>query len=439
MERCEKDDIWSLMSPDECPKLNLVYGDEFKQLYESYEQAGKFRKQIKARDLLIKIMDVQIETGGPYMCYKDAANKKNNQKNLGTIESSNLCAEIMEYSSKDETAVCNLASINLTKFADAEKKTFDFEGLRKVAYVAACNLDRVIDSSTYPCPEASKSNSLNRPIGLGVQGIANVLYIMKLPFESQEARDLNNEIFETIYYGAIEASANRAAILGSYSSFEGSPFSEGKLQFDLWEPNFVSSRWDWNKLKEKVKKGMRNSLLTAVMPTASTSQILGNYECIEPPNSKVYVRQTSAGKFIIINKYLVQDLEQINLWDENMSKKIMYYDGSIQDIPEIPKEIKALYKTVWELPQNVLVNLSVDRGRFIDQSQSLNIYMATPDKARLYRCHMYGWKKGLKTGMYYFRSKPATNAIKFGLGTKFIEKEEQNQSNNEDQCEMCSG
>jgi ribonucleoside-diphosphate reductase alpha chain len=432
MERCDKDEMWSLMSPDECPNLNLVYGDEFNTKYMEYESKGKFRKQIKARDLLTRIMEVQIETGVPYMCYKDAANRKSNQQNIGTIESSNLCSEIIEYSSKDETAVCNLASINLTKFVkvDDNKSYFDFDGLRKVAYTAACNLDRVIDSNSYPSPQAKVSNFNNRPIGLGVQGLSDVLFLMKITFDSQEAKELNNTIFETIYYGAVEASTDRASLYGSYSSFKGSPTSEGKLQFDLWNENFESKMWDWNKLKEKVKKGMRNSLLTAIMPTASTSQILGNYECIEPQHSNIYVRKTIAGKFIVINKYLVDDLMKVNLWNEDMKDKIIFYDGSVQNIEEIPNNIKKLYKTVWEIPQKSIVDLSVDRGKFIDQSQSLNIFMATPDASRLYSCHMYGWKKGLKTGMYYLRSKPATNPIKFNLGTKFKESEEE--------CLMCS-
>jgi ribonucleoside-diphosphate reductase alpha chain len=453
MERVEKKQLWSLMSPDECPGLNKVYGEEFNKLYKQYESEGKFRKQVNAVDLFRRIMEVQIETGVPYLCLKDSTNMKSNQKNIGVIESMNLCSEIAEYSSADEYGTCNLCSINLTKFV--EGNYFDFEGLRKIAYLATENLDRVIDVNFYPCPETERSNSRHRPIGLGVQGLADVFFLLKLPFDSVEAQILNNKIFETIYYGAVEASADRAQKLGSYSTFEGSPFSQGQLQFDLWgikpddtvgalSTDELKGRfklanlpsWDWNTLKLKVVKGMRNSLLTAVMPTASTSQILGNYECIEPQHSNIYVRKTMAGRFIVINKYLITELSKLGLWNENMKDQIIYYDGSVQQIETIPKEIKEIYKTVWEIKQKVIVDLAADRGKFVDQSQSMNIFMAEPDFSRLYSCHMYSFKKGLKTLQYYLRSRPATGGIKFNLGTfKPPSKEEKEE---ETECTMCS-
>lgn len=447
MERVEKRQQWSLMSPDECPGLNLVYGDAYKELYEKYESKGKFRKQVNAADLFKRIMEVQIETGTPYMLYKDSVNHKSNQKHSGVIESSNLCSEICEISNKEQIAVCNLSSINLTKFV--EGTYFDFEGLRKVAYLATQNLDRVIDVNFYPCVEAKTSNNLHRPIGLGVQGLADVFFLLKLPFDSPEARILNEKIFETIYYGAVEASADRAKNLGSYPTFEGSPFSQGNLQFDLWnkpvddtvgslnqkqlETRFKLKlpSWDWDTLKLKVKQGMRNSLLTAVMPTASTSQILGNYECIEPQNNNIYVRKTLAGKFIVINKYLINELVKLSLWNEETKNSIIYYNGSIQKINKIPDDIKEVYKTVWEIKQKTIIDLAADRGKFVDQSQSMNIFMAEPDFNRLYSCHMYSFKQGLKTGMYYLRSRPAVDSIKFNLGDFKPDTEEQ-------ECTMCS-
>ena len=426
MERVKNDELWSLMCPSESPNLSEVYGEEFNTLYTKYEKENKFRRQIPARELFEKIMDMQIETGSPYMCYKDSVNRKTNHSNLGIIKSSNLCSEIMEYSSSDEYAVCNLASISLTKFV-LNDNTFDFETLRKVASIATKNLDIVIDISTYPTPETLKSNSNHRPIGLGVQGLADVFYKLKMPFESDEAKQLNTKIFETIYYGSVSASIELAEKKGCYSTFEGSPFSKGLLQFDLWDSN-KNLMYDWSDIKKKIRHGIRNSLLTTVMPTASTSQILGNYECIEPPNSNIYNRTTNAGKFLVINKYLVDDLVKLGLWNEAMKDKIIYFEGSIQNIDEIPQNVKNLYKTVWEISQKALIDLSIGRGPFIDQSQSLNLFIAKPDHKKLFNCHLYGWKNGLKTGMYYLRTRAGTEPVKIGLGTQFVEQE----------CTVCS-
>jgi ribonucleoside-diphosphate reductase alpha chain len=431
MERVRDDKMWSLMCPHKCPRLSLVYGDEFKELYESYEKDKNYNSQISARELFKKIMESQIETGVPYMCYKDAGNRKSNQKNIGTIQSSNLCSEIFQYSDNTEYSVCNLASLNLSKFV--ENGSYNFEKLRQVAYRATVNLDKVIDITEYPTPETKKSNLAHRPIGLGVQGLADVFYKMKYSFDSYDAQKLNLQIFETIYYGAVSASADLAEKKGSYSTFEGSDFSKGLLQFDMWNCE-KPTMWNWDELKKRVKKGMRNSLLTTIMPTASTSQILGNYECIEPPQSNIFLRRTLAGQFTIMNKYLVDDLEKLGLWNEDMKDKIIYNNGSIQDINEIPENIKNLYKTVWELSQRFLIDLSIDRGRFIDQSQSLNLFIDKPDFSRLYNCHMHGWKNGLKTGMYYLRTKPAVNAIKYSLGNKFIKQEVKEN----EECLVCS-
>jgi len=436
MERVRDNGLWSLMCPFECPGLSDTFGDEFVKLYESYEREGKYRKQVNARDLFKQIMESQIETGVPYICYKDSVNRKSNQKNLGVIKSSNLCSEIMEYSSNSEYAVCNLASINLKKFVENNK--YNFEKLRQVSYEIVQNLDRVIDLTNYPTVETEKSNSRNRPIGLGVQGLADVFYLLKIPFDSTEALQLNEKIFESIYYGAVESSCDLATELGSYSTFQGSYFSEGKLQLDLWDnsPNVMPDdypKYDWSSLRQRATKGMRNSLLTAIMPTASTSQIMGNYECIEPPTSNIFIRKTLAGHFTIINKYLVEDLDKLGLWNEDMKDKIIFYDGSIQKILEIPESVRNIYKTVWEIPQKVLIDLAADRSKFIDQSQSLNLFLDKPDFQRLYNCHMYGWKKGLKTGMYYLRTKPAVSPIKFSLGTKFI-----SDNKEENECLVCS-
>ena len=452
LERVEKGLEWSLMSPDECPGLNKVYGKEFNQLYEKYEAEGKYREKIKAIDLMKRINEVQIETGVPYMLFKDASNKKSNQKNVGVIESSNLCAEIIEVSSPTETAVCNLASINLTKFV--VENYFDFTALEKVAYTAVTNLDRVIDNNKYPCKEAEFSNEKNRPVGLGIQGLADVFFLLKISFGSKEASLINKKIFETIYYGAVAASADRAEKYGSYSTFEGSPFSQGQLQFDLWgvkpddsvgalsieELNIRKKfpylpTFDWDSLKLKVKKGMRNSLLTALMPTASTASILGNYECFEPQISNIYVRSTSAGSFTVINKYLVNDLCKLNLWNVKMKDQIIRDDGSIQKIAEIPENIKNIYKTAWEIGPGHIIDLSADRGIYIDQSQSLNIFIEKPDRRKLKQCHLHAWKRGLKTGMYYLRSRPAAMAMKPSLGTQFIENK---QPQEQTECEMCS-
>ena len=636
MERVKNNEQWSLMCPHQCKGLSDAYGDEFKKLYEHYEEQKMYRKQVSARDLFKQIMESQIETGVPYMCYKDSVNKKSNQVNLGTIKSSNLCvapetliltdrgyfpikslndqfvnvwngkqfstvkvqktnsfaelmkvefsngsilectpyhkfylksgleiqardlvigfematctfpvlncsvvqtlnfissylrtndnvfeskkledllyiknqlntiscdgtifefkdrfelvlnsyscaklrghgltinkefndtlkvvdivytsrhdetycvneplehkvvfngiltgncSEIMEYSSSNEYAVCNLASLNLKKFVINGE--FDMNLLNDVTYEAVKNLDRVIDLTNYPTKETKSSNFKNRPIGLGVQGLADVFYLLKMPFESEKARELNSYIFETIYYSSLRASIDLAKEQGSYDSFVGSYFSQGKVQLDLWD-TCPTLHYDWDKIREDVKQGVRNSLLTAIMPTASTSQILGNFECIEPPSSNIYLRKTLAGHFTVINKYLVNDLLELGLWNEDMKDKIIYYEGSIQNIDEIPTDIKKLYKTVWEIPQKTLIDLAADRSRFIDQSQSLNLFLDKPDFQKLYNFHMYGWKQGLKTGMYYLRTKPAVNPIKFSLGTKFLKKEE------EEECLVCS-
>lgn len=461
MERVEKDEMWSLMCPDMCPNLQDTYGEDFKKLYNEYEEdPNKIIKRVKARDIWNAILTSQIETGVPYMCYKDAVNRKSNQKNIGTIKSSNLCAEIMEYSDKDEYAVCNLASLNLTKcvkFID-DNPYFDFDELYETSRRATRYLDNVIDINYYPVDETNISNSKNRPIGLGVQGLADVFFQMKYAFESIEAKQLNKMIFETIYHASLTESMELAKIRGAYDTFEGSPASKGILQMDLWlnevnEVNKVNEaseatefksncNLDWNILKEDIKTfGLRNSLTTAIMPTASTSQILGNYECIEPMNSNVYSRRTLAGNFIVMNKYLVKDLQKINLWDDKMKDEIIKNNGSIQEITSIPDKLKDIYKTVWEIKQRSVVDLAIDRGLFVDQSQSLNIFMATPSYKKLTSCHMYTWKQGLKTGMYYLRSKPAVNAIKFTLSSSESNNSlsEESDSSSENQCDVCSG
>jgi ribonucleoside-diphosphate reductase alpha chain len=417
MERVEKNTLWTLFCPSEAPGLSDVHGDEFRALYLKYEAEGRGRKQIEAQKLWFKVLDSQIETGTPYLLYKDAANKKSNQKNLGTIKSSNLCVEIIEYSSPDETAVCNLASIGLPMYVDAKKRAFDYEKLKEVVKVAIRNLNRVIDINFYPTPETSNSNMRHRPVGLGVQGLADVFALMRLSWESEKTADLNQRIFEHIYYAAVESSCEIAEKEGTYSTYEGSPISKGQFQYDLWGVKPLTEKdgtLDWALLKEKVvKHGVRNSLLIAPMPTASTSQILGFNECIEPFTSNIYTRRTLAGEFIVINKHLMKDLEKLGVWNETMKQQIIVRNGSVQGIEQIPDAIQALYKTSWEIKQKVLIDMAVARGAFICQSQSLNLFVADPNYAKLTSMHFYTWKQGLKTGLYYLRTRAPVMAQKF--------------------------
>ena len=419
MERVEQNGDWSFFCPNECPGLQDAYGEEFKQLYESYEAQGLARETVPARTVWDKVVEAQIETGTPYMLYKDSANMKSNQKNLGTIRSSNLCTEIMEYTSKDEVAVCNLASIALPRFVNHETKQFDFQKLYDVTYHVTGNLNRVIDVNYYPVEEARNSNMRHRPIGLGVQGLADTFAMLGMYFESDEAKALNKEIFETIYFASCTASKDAAIVEGPYSSFKGSPASEGILQFDLWGMNEHSGRWDWDSLKsEIVENGMRNSLLLAPMPTASTSQILGNNECFEAFTSNLYVRRTLSGEFVVTNKHLIKDLINLGLWSLEMKDEILRHKGSIQAIAGIPDHIKELYKTTWEIKQKNVIDMAADRGAYIDQSQSMNIHMIDANPAKVTSMHFYGWKKGLKTGMYYLRTKAAADAIQFTVEQK---------------------
>ncbi len=419
MERVEQNADWSFFCPNECPGLQDAYGEEFKALFEKYEAAGLARETLPARTVWDKVVESQIETGTPYMLYKDAANEKSNQKNLGTIRSSNLCTEIMEYTAKDEVAVCNLASIALNKYVDVENNTFNHSLLYDVTYHATGNLNRVIDVNYYPVPEARNSNMRHRPIGLGVQGLADTFALLKMPFESPEARKLNKEIFETIYFAACTASKDAAIAEGAYSTFQGSPASRGELQFDLWGMNDHSGRWDWTTLKgEIIEHGMRNSLLLAPMPTASTSQILGNNECFEAFTSNLYVRRTLSGEFIVLNKHLVRDLIELDLWSLGIKDEILRHKGSIQAIEGIPDHIKDLYKTTWEIKQRHVLDMAADRGAYVDQSQSMNIHMVDANPAKVTSMHFYGWKQGLKTGMYYLRTKAAADAIQFTVEAK---------------------
>jgi len=432
MKRVEVDGNWSLFSPDQVPGLIDAYDSPdkkaFTELFEKYEAEGKALKTIKARELWEKILDSQVETGTPYMLYKDACNYKSNQKNLGTIKSSNLCTEIIEYTDKNETAVCNLASIALPKYVlipsgkvrekDKKLRKYDFKFLFDVVYQATVNLNQVIDVNYYPTPETKASNLKHRPIGLGVQGLADTFVMMGLPFESEEARRLNKDIFETIYFAALTASKDLAKKYGSYASFEGSPASQGSLQYDLWglTENDLSGMWDFAALKEEIKEfGLRNSLLVAPMPTASTAQILGNNECFEPFTTNLYKRNTLSGEYAVINKHLVEDLVNLGIWNDNVRLKLFNENGSVQNIPEIPTDIKEVYKTVWEMKGKSILEMARDRSYFIDQSQSLNMFMAEPTASKLSSAHMYGWKLGLKTGMYYLRVKPKAQALK-GLG-----------------------
>ncbi|MFT5858208.1 MAG: ribonucleoside-diphosphate reductase alpha subunit [Flavobacteriaceae bacterium] len=419
MKRVKENGDWTLMCPHECKGLSDTHGAEFEALYTKYENEGKGRKTIKAQDLWFKILESQIETGTPYMLYKDAANSKSNQQNLGTIKSSNLCTEIIEYTAPDEVAVCNLASLALPKYV-AEDKTFDHDKLFDVTYEATLNLNKIIDGNFYPVEEARNSNMRHRPIGLGVQGLADTFITMGLPFESPEARKLNSEIFETIYYASMTASKDLAKKDGPYESIKGSPVSKGIFQFDMWNVT-PSSRWEWDVLKEEVKEhGVRNSLLVAPMPTASTAQILGNNECFEPYTSNIYTRRVLSGEFIIVNKHLLKDLVKEGLWNGTMRQKIMAANGSVQNIKEVPQRLKDLYKTAWEISQKAIIDLASDRGAFICQSQSLNIFMENANFGKLTSMHFYGWEKGLKTGMYYLRTKAATDAIKFTIDKEAI-------------------
>ncbi|KAF4983002.1 hypothetical protein FDECE_17403 [Fusarium decemcellulare] len=413
MKRVEKNGDWTLMCPNECPGLADCYGDEFEALYEKYEQASKGRKTIKAQKLWYAILEAQTETGNPFMLYKDHCNRKSNQKNLGTIRSSNLCTEIIEYCAPDEVAVCNLASLALPSYINYDEACYDFEKLHKVTQVVVRNLNRIIDVNHYPVPEARNSNMRHRPIGVGVQGLADAFLALRMPFESPEARELNKQIFETIYHAALTASVQLAKEEGPYSTFKGSPASEGILQFDMWNVK-PSDLWDWETLREQVKEhGIRNSLLLAPMPTASTSQILGNNECFEPYTSNIYQRRVLAGEFQVVNPWLLKDLVDMGLWSDAMKNRIIAENGSIQNIPNIPAEVKALYKTVWEISQRQVVQMAADRGAFIDQSQSLNIHMKDPTMGKITSMHFTGWKLGLKTGMYYLRTQAAAAPIQF--------------------------
>jgi ribonucleoside-diphosphate reductase alpha subunit len=423
MKRVEENGQWSLMCPDECPGLFDSYGEEFERLYEGYEKKGKARRVVTAQSLWFAILESQIESGTPYMLYKDACNRKSNQKNLGTIRGSNLCTEIIEYTSPDEVAVCNLASVALNSFVKRDEATgttsYDFKSLYDIVRQMTRNLNRVIDINYYPIPEAKKSNTRHRPIGLGVQGLADTFFMLRYPFESPQAAKLNTDIFETIYFAACTESCELAKREGPYETYKGSPASEGLLQFDLWNVKPSSGLWDWAALKADIAKhGLRNSLLVAPMPTASTAQILGNTECFEPISSNIYSRSTLAGSFTMINSYLVEDLRKLGLWTPEMKNAIIGNAGSVQAIPSVPAELKELYKTVWEIRQRAIIDMSADRGAFIDQSQSLNVHMADPTFAKVTSLHFHAWKRGLKTGMYYLRTRPAADAIKFTVEQK---------------------
>jgi len=426
MRRVKDNGVWTLFCPNEAydqetgKGLMDVWGEEFDRMYEQLEADGKGRKTVKAQELWFRILESQMETGTPYMLYKDAANSKSNQQNLGTIHNSNLCTEIIEYTSKDEVAVCNLASIALTAFADGESQTYDFDGLYNVTKVATRNLNKVIDRNYYPVEEARRSNMRHRPIGLGVQGLADAFMILRLPFESEGAKKLNEDIFETLYFAACEASCEIAERLGAYETWEGSPASKGKLQFDLWGRTPKSGRWDWAALKAKIAKhGLRNSLLVAPMPTASTAQILGNNESFEPYTQNLYVRRVLSGEFVQVNKHLLRDLVARGLWTDEMRMQLIAHNGSVQHV-DLPAEIKELYKTVWEIKQRIVLDMAADRGAYIDQSQSLNIHMTDATTAKLSSMHFHGWQLGLKTGMYYLRTKAAVDAVKVTVDVEKI-------------------
>jgi len=460
MKRVETKGTWSLMCPHECPGLSDSYGEEFEKLYEGYEREGKFRRQIPAQKLWYAILESQVETGTPYILYKDSCNKKSNQKNLGVIKCSNLCTEIVEYTAPDEIAVCNLASIAVNKFVTENREeiqmpngeikikksgTFDFNKLKEVAKTVTKNLNKVIDRNFYPCEEARNSNMRHRPIGIGIQGLADAFILMRYPFESEEAADLNRKVFETIYYGALESSCELAERDGTYKTYPGCPVSQGILQYDMWNVT-PSNMWDWAALKEKIAKhGIRNSLLLAPMPTASTAQILGNNESFEPFTSNIYSRRVLSGEFQVVNKHLVKDLTELDLWNDDMKNTLVAHNGSVQNIDEIPSEIKALYKTAWEMKMKTMINMAADRAAFIDQSQSFNIFVGVPNFAKLTAIHFYGWKKGLKTGMYYLRTKPAANAIQFTVDQTKLKNREKNEADiicsidNKEACISCSG
>jgi len=447
MQRVANNEEWSLFCPNEAPGLHNVHSNEFEALYCRYEQEGKARAVISAQKLWHRIIESQIETGTPYMLYKDACNQKSNQQNLGCIKSSNLCTEIIEYTDPDEIAVCNLASLALPKFVNKETNTFEHEKLACVVAVAVRNLNKIIDRNFYPLPEARRSNLRHRPIGLGVQGLADVFLMLRMPFASDEAKKLNREIFETIYFAALSESCRLAEIIGKpYETFAGSPLSEGKLQFDLWnelpesERSGSARRWDWNALRMRIGlAGVRNSLLVAPMPTASTSQILGNNECIEPYTSNAYTRRVLAGEFMVINEHLVRDLIELNLWDEKMRNNIIKNRGSVQNIDEIPADLKALYKTVWEISQRDLIDMAADRGIYIDQSQSFNVHLPQPNYSQLTSLHFYAWKKGLKTGMYYLRSKAGADAIQFTVSSKSKQQQRKEKQTAGEVCTMQDG
>ena len=435
MERVQDGGKWSLFSPDDTKDLPELYGDAFKEAYERYEQEGKAVKTMDAHTLWQRILRSQVETGTPYMLFKDPCNEKSNQKNLGTIKCSNLCTEIVEYTDKDETAVCNLASIALPKFVNPKTKKFNYQSLIDVSRTVTRNLNKVIDRNFYPTEPARKSNMRHRPIGIGVQGLADTYILMDMAFDSEEARELNHKIFEAIYYGSVTESMEEAKKYGAYETFEGSPASKGILQFDMWEPSKYPLNQNWDELKEKVKKhGMRNSLLLAPMPTASTSQILGNNECIEPYTSNMYLRRTLAGEFVVINKHLIKELISLGIWNNETKNAIIRDNGSVQNLT-IPDELKAKYKTVWEMSQKTLIDQAADRGRFVCQSQSLNLFLEDPNTSRISSMHMYAWKQGLKTGMYYLRTRPKARAVQFTVdpvakAACTIE--------NKDECVMCS-
>jgi len=415
MKRVEEGGNWSLFCPDKAKGLSDVYGKEFDELYEKYEQEGLANKTVPAAEIWKAIIKSQSETGTPYMLYKDACNEKSNQKNLGTIKSSNLCVEIIQKSDADETAVCNLASIALPKFVNRETGEFDYEELHRVTKMVTRNLNQVIDKNFYPTDTAKRSNMRHRPIGIGVQGLADVFIMCREPFGSEKSREMNRLIFETMYHGALESTCELAETDGAYQTFQSSPFSKGILQFDMWDEPKLSDRYDWNAMRERVKKGTRNSLLLAPMPTASTSQILGNNECFEPYTQNIYLRRTLAGEFVVVNKHLVDDLKAVGLWSKEMKDLMVKANGSVQNIMDIPDDLKELYKTVWEISQKTIIDMAADRGVFIDQSQSMNLFVESPTLSKLSSMHFYAWKKGLKTGMYYLRSKAKARPIQFSL------------------------
>ena len=441
MKRVENDEDWTLMSEHECPGLSNNYGKAFEKIYNKYEKDVPHLKKIKARVLMSKIIEAQIETGQPYMLYKDQINEKSNQKNIGVIKSSNLCAEIVEYSDKNETAVCNLASIALPNFVDKKTKKYDYKKLYKIAKLATKNLDQVIDINFYPTDKTNISNNLHRPIGLGIQGLSDVFFKLSIPHDSKEAAKINKLIFETIYYGALEASMELSKEKGAYSTYKGSPISEGKLQFDLWNVK-PSDMWDWEVLKEKIKKyGVRNSLTTACMPTASTGIILGNTETFQIQTSNIYKRQTLSGEFLLVNRHLVKELTKRNLWNKEMRDNIILENGSVQNIHNFPEDLKEIYKTVWETSQKTVIDMAADRAPFIDQTQSMNLWLSNPTFGKVNSMHMYAWKKGLKTGMYYLRSRSAVDAVKVTVSSEKIARENiinSSQNNEQEECLTCS-